>query len=190
MKMLASVTVSLFALAASAAAEESHVGPVKDYIARNVAPWLSSPEVIDAIKKQNAETNALDQAGIDALDNKWKAETDASARPMIDEALARPLSRMLAEKQAGSAGVITEIFVVDAKGLNVGQSEVTSDYWQGDEAKFQKSFGAGPDAIFVDDVEKDESTQALQSQASVTIDDPATGQPIGAITLGINLDKL
>jgi hypothetical protein len=39
-------------------------------------------------------------------------------------------------------------------------------------------------------VEEDESTQALQSQASVTISDPETGEPIGAITVGINLDML
>ncbi|MFY8101773.1 MAG: hypothetical protein ACOVOA_17645, partial [Allorhizobium sp.] len=64
-----------------------------------------------------------------------------------------------------------------------------SDYWQGDEDKFSKSFGAGKDAVFVDEVEKDESTQALQSQASVTISDE-TGAPIGAITIGVNMDAL
>ncbi len=64
-----------------------------------------------------------------------------------------------------------------------------SDYWQGDEAKFQKSFGAGPDAVFVDIIEKDESSQALQSQASLTISDDG-GMPIGAITIGVNIDAL
>jgi phosphopantothenoylcysteine synthetase/decarboxylase len=47
-----------------------------------------------------------------------------------------------------------------------------------------------PGVVFVDEVEEDESTQALQSQASVTISDPETGEPIGAITVGINLDML
>jgi hypothetical protein len=46
--------------------------------------------------------------------------------------------------------MITEMFVMDAKGLNVGQSDVTSDYWQGDEAKWQKTYGAGPGVVFVD----------------------------------------
>jgi hypothetical protein len=108
---------------------------------------------------------------------------------MISEVLGNDLSKFLQEKQAGSNGVISEIFVMDAKGLNVGQSDTTSDYWQGDEAKFQKSFGAGKEAIFVDEVEKDESTQALQSQASVTISDES-GAPIGAVTVGINMDAL
>ncbi len=86
--------------------------------------------------------------------------------------------------------MIAEVFVMDDKGLNVGQSAVTSDYWQGDEAKWQKSYGAGAGAIFVDEVEKDESTQALQSQVSIAISDPASNEVIGAITLGINVEGL
>ena len=103
--------------------------------------------------------------------------------------LANELSDFLRDKQAGSGGTITEVFVMDNKGLNVGQSDVTSDYWQGDEGKWQKTYGMGPAAMFVDEVEKDESTQALQSQASVTIADEA-GNAIGAITVGIDLNKI
>jgi hypothetical protein len=66
---------------------------------------------------------------------------------------------------------------------------VTSDYWQGDEAKWQKTFSMGPDAVFVDEIEKDESTQALQSQISVTIKD-SSGAAVGAITIGLNVEKL
>lgn len=171
-------------------ADDSHVGPVKEYLTKNVASWLEQPEIVDAIKAQNAENAKLAQADIETLDKKWRAETEASDHPMIDATLAKPLSQFLKQKQEESGGVITEMFVMDAKGLNVGQSEMTSDYWQGDEAKFQKSFGAGADTVFVDEVEKDESTQTLQSQASMTIKDPATGEPIGAITIGVNIDKL
>ena len=35
----------------------------------------------------------------------------------------------------------------DNKGLNVGQSDVTSDYWQGDEAKWKKSYKMGAGAV-------------------------------------------
>ena len=112
---------------------------------------------------------------------RWTATTNG--------VLNKPISAFLKAKQEASDGTITEIFVMDDKGLNVGQSATTSDYWQGDEAKFQKSFGAGAGAVFVDDAEKDESTQMLQSQASMTISDES-GKPIGAITIGINLDKL
>jgi hypothetical protein len=180
--------VSLFA-ASPAFAEDAHVAPVTEYVDATVKPWLSDPVIIEAIKAQNAANAALDQAGIDALDQKWRAEVEADSHPMIDGVLASPVSAFLKAKQEASGGTITEVFVTDAKGLNVGQSDVTSDYWQGDEDKFTKSFGAGPGALFVDAAEKDESTQMLQSQASMTIVDEA-GKPIGAITIGVNLDQL
>jgi hypothetical protein len=175
--------------AGTAAAEEAYVAPVKDYIEANVKTWLSDPVILEAIKAQNAKNAGLSQADIDGLDQKWRAEVDVSDRAMIDGVLANPVSALLKAKQEASGGTITEVFVMDSKGLNVGQSDVTSDYWQGDEDKFQKSYGVGAGAIFVDEAEKDESTQVLQSQASVTIADEA-GAPIGAVTIGLNLDAL
>ncbi|WP_137156277.1 PDC sensor domain-containing protein [Rhizobium sp. FKL33] len=173
----------------AAQAEEAHVAPVTDYVKANVATWINDPVIIEAIKAQNAKTAGLSDADIDGLDKTWRAEVDGGDRKMIDEVLNNAASKFLHEKQEASEGVIAEIFVMDAKGLNVGQSDVTSDYWQGDEDKFQKSFGAGKDGFFVDEAEKDESTQALQSQASMTIVDES-GAPIGAVTIGINLDAL
>jgi hypothetical protein len=79
---------------------------------------------------------------------------------------------------------------MDNKGLNVAQSDVTSDYWQGDEAKWKKSFLAGPDGLFIDEVEFDESTQTYQAQVSVSIADPDSGEAIGAITVGVNVELL
>lgn len=176
-------------IAGAAVAEEAHVAPITAYVQENIVPWLSDPVVVSAVQAQNEKTASLGETDIVALDEKWRAEVEASDRPMITEALGSDLSKFLQEKQAGSDGAISEVFVMDSKGLNVGQSDVTSDYWQGDEAKFQKSFGGGKGAIFVDAVEKDESTQALQSQASITIVDES-GAPIGAITVGLNMDAL
>lgn len=182
-------SAALLALPMLAHAEEPYVAAVTDYVNSDIKPWLSDPTVIEAIKAQNAANANLQQSDIDALDQKWRAEVEGGDHPMIDGVLSNALSKFLADKKAGSNGVVTEVFVMDNHGLNVGQSDPTSDYWQGDEAKFQKSYGAGADALFVDDAEKDESTQMLQSQASTTIVDE-TGAPIGAITVGVNLDAL
>ena len=173
-----------------ALAEDDYVAAARAYVEQHVVPVLSEAVVVDAINAQNAKFAGLKQADIDALDQKWRAEVEAADKPMIDEALASPLSKFLVEQREKSGGVITEMFVTDDKGLNVGQSDPTSDYWQGDEAKWQKSFQVGPGAIFVDDVEKDESTQQLQTQVSATIVDPKTGAAIGAVTVGINVDGL
>jgi len=155
-----------------------------------IAEIAGSSEVVSAVKAQNGETAGYDQAKIDALDKQWRAEADAADQPMIDAVLENDLSAYLADAQGGSDGLFTEIFVMDAKGLNVGQSDVTSDYWQGDEAKWKETFLKGKDAVHIGDLEQDDSTQQLQSQVSVSVTDPASGEVIGAVTFGVNVDKL
>ena len=76
---------------------------------------------------------------------------------------------------------------MDNKGLNVGQTNGTGDYMQGDEAKWKKTFLVGPKAIFIDDVEKEDGINI--SQTSLTVVDSA-GAPIGAVTIGFAVDKL
>lgn len=181
---------ALAVLAASPTRAQDHVAPVTEYVNASVAPWATDAAIVDALKAANAEHANLTQADIDALDAQWRAEVDASSKPLIDKVVGGDLSKFLSAKQQEAGGMLTEVFIMDNKGLNIGQSAVTSDYWQGDEDKWQKSYGAGAGAIFVDEVEKDESTQALQTQASIAISDPATNEVIGAITVGIDVSGL
>jgi hypothetical protein len=81
-----------------------------------------------------------------------------------------------------------EIFVMDNQGANVAMTDKTSDCWQGDEAKFIESFNRGKGAVHISDVEFDDSTQAYLVQVSVPVEDDNT--IIGAITFGINIDKI
>ena len=171
-------------------AGDVHVEPVTAYVEANILAWIEDPVIIKALKNQNMLNAHLTQAAIEDLDATWRAEYASNVHPLIDTVIGNPLSKFLKDKQAVSGGVITEIFVIDARGLSVGESEISSDYWQGDELKWQKTYLAGASTLFVDAAEKDESTQMLQSQASLAISDPQTGQPIGAITIGINLDAL
>ncbi len=191
MKMLALFVVApmTFVGAMSLANANEFEGQLQDY-SQNVKSWLSDPVVIDAVKAQNAENANLSQADIDNLDKQWRAETSATDKPLIDKVLARPLSKFLRDKADAAQGLITEIFVMDDKGLNVGQSDVTSDYWQGDEAKWQKTFLVGPDAIHMSDVELDESTQTYQSQLSLPVLDSDGKTVIGAVTVGVNVELL
>ena len=188
--LFSSVLATTMVFSSAAFADDSHVAPIKDYIEIDVMEWVVDPVIITAIKKQNQTSSGMSEDQIVELDNKWRAETKADAKPMIDEIMARELSKFLKEKQDASGGLISEVFVMDNKGMNVGQSAVTSDYWQGDEAKWKKTFLVGPDAVFIDGAEVDDSTGFLQFQASLSIKDPDNGEVIGAITLGINIDAL
>lgn len=154
-----------------------------------IRSFASDPVVIEAIKAQNAVTGSYDQARIESLDKQWRAEISASDTPLIGATLGNSLSQYLMDVLNTSGGFYTEIFVMDGKGLNVGQSNVTSDYWQGDEDKWQNTFLVGADAVDIGDAEMDESTKILQSQVSVSIADPATGQVIGAVTVGVDVSN-
>lgn len=187
----AAIAAAIWLIASNAAsAGDVHIGPVTDYVGSNVRSWATDPLIITALRESNTRNAALTAADISALDGQWREEFSSDVQPLITSILNNPLSRFLKEKQIAAGGAITEIFVMDAKGLSIGESEISSDYWQGDELKWQMTFLVGGGALFVDRAEKDESTQTLQSQASLTISDPQSGQPIGAITIGINLDAL
>jgi len=181
--------VAAIAMCGSAVANE-FAPAITKHADSEVRQWLKDPVVVNAVKAQNQKHAGLTQADVDKLDKQWRAETGASSQPMIQAVLSNDLSKFLKGKKEGSNGLYTEIFVMDNKGLNVGQSDITSDYWQGDEAKWQKTYSVGADAVHVSEVKKDESTQAFQGQLSLPVVDPANNQVIGAITIGINVEHL
>ncbi|WP_349360217.1 hypothetical protein [Stappia sp.] len=159
-------------------------------IVSQVRGWLSNPIVPLSIKAQNAARGNLTQAEIDALDTQWRTEREADDKPLISATLSAPLSIYLLRVQAHALGLYPEIFVMDANGLNVGQSAITGDYWQGDEAKFQKTFPNGPDAVFIDDPEWEDERGIWRAQLNLSLPDPDTGRTIGAATVEFNLTEL
>ena len=181
---------SVLGLAAAAWGAGPHEDPIREFGETRVRAWISNPIVTAALREQNARNAALTDSEIIAMDQQWRAETRAERRPLIDRVLANELSRFLSQSKAEQRGIVTEVFVMDNRGLNVGQSDVTSDYWQGDEAKWQQTFLVGPDAVMIDAVELDESTQTFQSQLNMAITDEATGEVIGAITVGIDVEAI
>ena len=186
--MIAAAAVIGFAVPAPA--QDDYTAPLTELANGKLREIAQNPVLVSAIMAQNEQSGGYDQAKIDELDKQWRAEVDAADKPLINATLGTDASSALAAAQADSAGLFTEIFATDAKGLNVAQSTITSDYWQGDEDKFTQSFGAGADAVFLGEIEQDESTQTYQSQVSITVTDPATGAPIGSITAGVDLSAL
>jgi len=163
---------------------------ITEQIIASVRKWSEAPIVIDAMKAANAAHATLAQAEIDVLDKTWRAETKVEDQPMIAAVMAHPLSSYLIRIQARGLGLYSEVFVMDNKGLNVGQSSITSDYWQGDEAKYQKTYAVGPDAVFIDEPEFNEDSKTWRVQLNLSVVDPADKQAIGAVTVEFNLTEL
>lgn len=182
-------TVTLY-LIATPGQDDVYRVPLEAYARDELANWLTDPALIDAINAQNAAHAGLTEEAVIALDQQWRAEAGDGGGPLITQLLSAPVSNWLLNQQDATAGFVTEVFVMDNKGLNVAQSVETSDYWQGDEAKWQETYAVGPAALHISEVEFDDSTGFYQSQASLPISDPATGAVIGAITFGINVQSL
>lgn len=180
----------LIALASGPAAANDFVPAMEAFLNSEIRDWSQSSEIVTAIASQNAANGALDQASIDNMDATWRAEIGAATTPTIDAVLQNAAADFLRSQVEASGGRITEVFIMDQNGLNVAASGVTSDMWQGDEEKFTETYSLGAEAIHYSDVELDESTQRYQAQISMTIIDPATGEPIGAITIGVDAESL
>ncbi|MEP5762500.1 MAG: type IV pili methyl-accepting chemotaxis transducer N-terminal domain-containing protein [Litoreibacter sp.] len=164
--------------------------PLEQFAHDELMGWLDNEDMLAAIRAQNIAHTDLNEEQIIALDKDWRAQAGEGGGPLISRLLGHPVSTWLLDKQNATAGFVTEVFVMDNKGLNVAQSAETSDYWQGDEAKWQETYLATPDALHISDIEFDDSTGYYQAQASLPIVDPETKEIIGAITFGINVQSL
>lgn len=167
----------------SAAAGEPAPPKVVDLAHGRLAAIGSEPVVVAAVKAENEKGKTLDQ--IREMDRKWR-ETPGVAdfmQALMDSDCGRFLTRL-----RDSAPYYAEIFVMDNQGANVAMTDKTSDYWQGDEAKFKESFQGGAGSVFVDEVDFDDSAQAYLVQVSVPVKDGDA--VIGAVTFGIDVDEI
>lgn len=159
-------------------------------VIKEIRDWVDTPVMRISLAAQNTKHQGIDSTRIQELDQLWRAQREEQIQPLIAARLSNPLSNYLSRIQAKYLGLYSEIFVMDNKGLNVGQSSVTSDYWQGDEAKFQKTFNIGPDAVFIDEAEYHAATDTWRAQINLAISDESGKNPIGAVTVEVNLTEL
>lgn len=152
--------------------------------------WPDRPDIIAAARAQNRRHQHLTIPDIMKLDRQWLDERGTKTRPLIDQVTSTELSQRLAEQQLDSNGLITEIIVTDRFGLNVGVSEITTDYWQGDEAKFSEAFFNRTNAIYEGQLEYDQSTQGYQVHISSQIRDPASDEIIGVLIIGLDIQRV
>lgn len=182
-------SLALMLATATAGSAQDFQPKMQQYVTDYVMDWASDPVIVDAIIAQNAITASYDDGKIAELDALWMAQMGMAGIPLIDGVMQNPTSDFLRQRLTAAGGTISEIFVMDARGLNVAAGAATSDYWQGDEAKFSETFPKGPNAMHFGEVELDESSGEVQAQVSMTIVD-GTGAAIGAMTVGINLTSL
>ncbi len=170
-------------VAATAMAGEPAPESVRALASDKLVAYGSDPVIVAAVKAANAEGRTLEQ--IQARDAEWMATPglDAGMKALMDSECGQYLQKLL-----DANAYFSEIFVMDNQGANVAMSDKTSDYWQGDEAKFKESYAGGKGAVHISDVKFDDSTQAYLVQVSVPVRDGDA--VIGAITFGVDVEKI
>ena len=161
---------------------------IVEFVYHDIAEFVENSILIEAIKKSNAENSSRTQEQIDEADTNWRGTEGIGG--IINDYITNSAASFLKNVKEDSNGIIVEIFAMDFQGCNVAMSDKTSDFWQGDEDKFIITFNNGNGAIFIDSIEYDESTKQELLQVSVPVKDPESNNVIGAITIGIDIDKL
>jgi hypothetical protein len=190
MKPLTLAAPLALVLGGGALAADEYTPAMQRYLDAEIRSWAQDPRIIEAVRAQNQRHAGLTQDQIDSLDQSWRAEVGSASTPTITPVLVNAVSDFLRARVEAAGGTITEVFVMDARGLNVAASEATSDYWQGDEEKFTETFGKGPGAVHFGEVEFDESSQRYQGQVSIALVDPGTQTVLGAMTVGLDAESL
>lgn len=154
---------------------------MKEVVRTKLLPILDNPVLVNEIKAQNDRKVPLDT--IRQVDEEWIAKKGDV--PLLQKLKTNPTAMEL-EKILADIPRVVECFVMDNQGANVGQFNDTSDYWQGDEAKWKNSFNGGKGGIDVGKKEIDKSTTLAQQQISLPVID-TDGTIVGAITFGLTL---
>jgi len=132
------------------------VRKVLDGKMRLVTERLADPSVVNAVQAANLKNAKLSEDEILALDKKWR---DAKGiDEFIKPYLTNPCSDALISLQDQDDG-LSEVFVTDVRGLNVCQTNKTSDLYQADEEWWQKGFDKGKGHTYFGEIEYDESAR-------------------------------
>ena len=102
-----------------------------------ILPLAGNELVVNTVEESNQkQSKSLEQ--MVQLEKKWR--TPGETDPWVKKLLNNSCSKYLKNIQRKDDPLYLEIFVMDKYGCLVAASAKTTDYWQGDEAKFIKSF--------------------------------------------------
>ena len=166
-------------------AVNAQVSRVHDWIALSrLREFISAKEAARA-----PESEADFKRRIDDLEARW------SALPREDEPLRALLqNEIAAELRAFSQmhPLFAEVFATNMRGELVGASEKTSDYWQADEAWWQRAMRQKFRQAFVEGINYDASAGVFSVDVAVPIRDwPHAGDPpVGVVKAVVNASPL
>ncbi|HON90898.1 MAG TPA: hypothetical protein PLT20_00200 [Sedimentisphaerales bacterium] len=147
-------------------------------------PLCVNKVFVQEVAAQNAKGVSL--ADIQAIDKQWMEAEDEL--PIQAEKMNNACALEI-KKIAKTLPILGETFVMDNQGANVGQNALTSDYWQGDEAKWKESYKDGKGGVDFGKRQLDKSTNVVDQKISLPVIDEQ-GKVIGAVCFGVKVELL
>jgi hypothetical protein len=137
-------------------------------------------ELLKAIVAKNLVIESPGE--IRRIDDDWRSNLRYPLRKSLTSGACAERLRKLVQDDK----LVVEAFLMDERGGLVCGSVETSDYWQGDEPKWQKTYRDGGQ-VFVDEPALDPSTGAFAVQLSRIVSE--RGRKVGAVTLTLKIPR-
>jgi hypothetical protein len=148
-----------------------------------VERWASDPIVVEAVREANENLRSMRQ--IEVIDALWQATRGVNR--FIRDVIDHPAAERLRELRSSNPE-LQEAFLTDRLGANIATTNKTSDFYQGDEAKFTEAYNDGAGSIYIGKIARDESIQSFSVQIGVPVMDE--GRAIGVLVVTVNAEKL
>jgi|GEM_PF-1773663 len=178
----------LIVLYTSVAQAANYSQDLNDFIKLEIKPLGSSDIVIDNLNQMNDKHAGLSEINLSVLDNDWRSELRKIKQPLITQVMENDLSKFLIKTVEAGQGVYTEITVIDSRGLNIGQTVVSQNYFNAGKPRWDKTFAIKSYAPYISDIYFSDETNKFQVEVSLMI--ISDEKPIGIVAAGIDVEQL
>jgi hypothetical protein len=176
-------------LAFGVAFASTHVIGVLYYVPkldRLFAELHRDPILIVALRQQNEALAEKDEAWALERDREWNAERLSGGGPVQTASMQNEASLHMREIVAGSDGLVSHAFLIDAKGRMAAAPFLSYNFLQLDKPKFHYTFPKGAGARDISWLQMSWDGGHPVCWRAETMVDPATGAPIGVVALEVN----
>lgn len=159
---------------------------INQLVALHMRRWGHNEVLLDTLRE--ARRQPLDPDTIERLDVQWMKEYLRKQQPLVDSVHQKPASAFLQGIRQQYRPLFNELFLTDSRGVTAAMSPATSDFWQGDEAKFNSTRKLPAGRLLIEPIAYDGSTQSFQVQISAPLYDPEDASFLGVMTFGVNIE--
>jgi hypothetical protein len=171
-----------------AMAVDDYKNDINDLVVKEMKVWLQNDVIAKTLISQNEKSSLLSPTDMKILENSWHSEKRKTKRPLMEKVLENDLAKYLKTLKENSEGLFTELIIIDAYGLNAGQTIVSENYWQGETQKWKNTLGSRSYGTYISELGFDYNTEFFQVEVAFII--TQNDEPIGVFYAGVDIDQI